>query len=146
MSRKKGDARLYTGYASTLDELRAALGRHGDAAVNVAQWGAIVCWIMGLDTAAQASGILTNDVRVASVSVGFIAARDREKLNYPVRPGAPAAARTSDLSAEAKAEAERVAAEAVADWERAGCPNITREGLRLVQMHVQAFAQSDDQP
>jgi hypothetical protein len=129
----------YRMFSTTLDQLRADCGEHGEVAVRDALWGAVSTWLLhGPDY-----GALTNPMRVAIVSVILCRDHDRLRLNFPLSASSEAITDVlPSLSPDAQAEARLVAAETFADWERAGRPGITSKRMRSAHQYIMACTQA----
>lgn len=104
----------------TLADLRL-LGRDfGEAAVAEARWGAIGVWFL------NGEEVLRNPSAVAFEAMRLMHGRDRHYMGWPRHDGLPWPMPALDgLSLESRQEAERVAAETLADWQAAGEPYLT---------------------
>lgn len=121
-------------FATTLEELRVKCGKHGEAAVQDFMWSTVLAWTSSvLPTSA-----LTNSGRVVCTSVVLCQNADRVRLEYPSLSGIPPDDRLARLSPDAQAEARLVAAETLADWERAGRPYLTASRFKMEQQYILA--------
>lgn len=92
---------------------------YGEAAVAEAKWGAIVSWFMG----APADGALSHALPVAWEAVSQMQEYQRTHLGWPRCDGRSWPTPALDgLNLASRREAEQVAVDTLADWERAGCP------------------------
>jgi hypothetical protein len=124
-------------YAQTLDQLRVKCGEHGDAAVADAEWASIYRWLSKSDYDGNRN--LSNPLPVVEAVTFMMREHDRARLNYPHRTGRASRLALNDLTPESRAEAELVAAETLADWEKAGKPGLTRTGIKKVQSYFRAI-------
>jgi hypothetical protein len=125
--------------ADTLDSLREKCGAYGEAAVANARWGAIGVWLMK----SYGESGLTNPYRVASNAIMLCEEEDKLRLGFPLCLCADCRSHARPvilptLSPDVQAEARRVAAETVADWERAGQPYLTAERIRDTHKFIMA--------
>jgi len=121
-------------FPRTIDELRKLSRDYGDAAVAETHWGCVLTWLMHEPHETD----LSNPCRVAMVATHMVHEHDRIRLGWPRHDGYPWNPPALDyLSPDVREEAERVAAETLSDWEKAGKPymggtKIKRTYLALV--------------
>jgi hypothetical protein len=113
----------------TLDELRQMSKGYGEAAVAEAKWGAVSSWFMDVPK----PGELSNPRQRAWDAADMVRQHQRYHRRWPRMGGKqwPAPA-LDDLDPASRQEAERVAAETLADWERAGCPRLSVQSIKAV--------------
>ncbi len=128
----------YSLWATSLEELATRCGPHGEAAVQDALWGCVSVWLMHGPDAAR----LTNPRAVATTAVFLCQTADRVRLGYPSLSGNGFDDRLASLSPDAQGEARLVAAETLADWERADRPGLSSDTIKRTQQYIQACTQA----
>lgn len=124
--------------AQTFAELEKWCAEYGAVAVCSARWSAASVWMM------RSPECLSNPVAVVSLALVLCQDEDRARLGYPSLSGLPYD-RAASFSEEAMAEARRVGAETLADWERAGQPGII-SAVQRTQTYINAvFRQQHNQ-
>jgi len=102
---------------------------YGDAAVAEARWGAVSAWFMDVPK----PGELSNPRQRAWEAADMMRQHQRYHLRWPRIGGKQWPAPALDgLDPASRQEAERVAAETLADWERAGCPRLSAHSIKGV--------------
>lgn len=113
----------------TLDELRQMSRSYGEAAVAEARWGAVSTWFIGVPKPDE----LSNPQEQAWEAAEMMRQHQRYHLRWPRSGGKQWPAPALDgLDPVSRQEAERVAAETLADWERAGCPRLSAHSIKQV--------------
>ncbi|QDC36472.1 hypothetical protein [Sphingobium fuliginis] len=119
----------YARWPRTLDELRQMSRSYGEAAVAEARWGAVSVWFMDGPKPDE----LSNSREQAWDAADMVRQHQRYHLRWPRAGGkqwpAPALDGLDPVSRQA---AERIAAETLADWERAGCPRLSAHSIKQV--------------
>lgn len=117
-------------WPETHHELKVWAKDYGEAAVAEALWSSILIW---LTNPARVPPVgLTNDITVAANVAEMIREHHRFHLGWPCKrlDVLPALDR---LNLDCRREAERVAAETLADWERLGDPALAK--TRIIQAY-----------
>lgn len=126
-------------HSSTVEDLRIACGRYGDAAVEEARWSAANIWIMRLEDRT----LLRHPMSTASKALALCCADRRARDGFPSLTPVQKAA-LNDQPTENLSALWEVAADTLADWDRAGCPGLAEavQDTRLFIVAVERQAQS----
>ena len=120
-------------FPRTIDELRTLSREYGEAAIADLRWTCVTVWLMNQPHEIE----LRNSCRVASVAVRLVHEHDRQRLGWPRHDGGEQPPSALDfLSPDARLEAERVAAETLSDWEKAGKPFMGQSKIKRTYQYL----------
>lgn len=122
-------------YPRTLGELRTHSRDYADAAVADALWATVTAWLMNGPHEMD----LSNPTAVANLAVSMVRENDMVRLGWPHHAGKEwPLPRLSVLSPDVREEAERVAAETLADWKKAGRPHLGADRVKTTYQYLTA--------